>query len=143
MSEFSIYELIRLESLNRAIYGSDEFFYRKVCRWFSKTFNTPLNIVEKTPWHEILTHYYESQYESMSRNDLIKVAKEVLPEIAQEEEKQTEDFIKELLAQEQAKKQSLKKENQPHKELKDPPIKNLSVPDKQELFKVFDDEYEP
>ena len=38
---------------------SAEFSFRKLFRWYSKTFATPLHMVEKLPLYDILQAYYE------------------------------------------------------------------------------------
>lgn len=129
---FSEHELIQLEALNATLLKTDLNFYRRVARWYSMTFHTPLKLVNSIPWDELLTHYYESHYEQMPYNELIRLAKETLPDLAKEEEETNEEFIKALLEADKAKKtvqkQSLKKSNEP----KEPPT---NTP---EVFKTFD-----
>jgi hypothetical protein len=69
----------------------------------------------------------------MPKNDLIKLAKEILPELAQAEEDETNRFINDLLEAEKLKKQSLKKPTQT------PEKTNTPTPNvQQEIFKTFD-----
>lgn len=42
-----------------------EFFLRKVFRWYSKTFVTPLDEVEDLPLADVLRHFYEYHFEEM------------------------------------------------------------------------------
>ena len=50
---------------------STEFSFRKLFRWYSKEFTTPLHIVETLPLFDILQHYYEAQAVALadSKND--------------------------------------------------------------------------
>jgi hypothetical protein len=138
MSNFDPYLLIQTEAVNDILNGTNGYFYRKVIRWFSKTFNTPINQVNSTPWDEILQHYYEAHYEQMPKNDLIKLAKEILPELAKAEQEETDRFIDDLLEAEKLKKQSLNKPTHTIDKTKDDPIPNVQ----QEIFKTFDVEDE-
>ena len=48
------------------------YFYRKICRWYSREFSTPLHEVEKLPITDVLTHYYESHYEDLMGADRLE-----------------------------------------------------------------------
>jgi hypothetical protein len=45
---------------------SSDFQTRMVCRWYSKTFHTPLHIVESLPEFDVLQAYFEDQYETLN-----------------------------------------------------------------------------
>jgi hypothetical protein len=63
-------EALRLVAL-RLIHKPDrEFFLRRVMRWYSKTFHTPLERVEEIPTDDLLRVWYEEQYLAMSPDDL-------------------------------------------------------------------------
>ncbi len=50
----------------RAVLKPDgEFLLRRMYRWYSKTFSTPLHEVEDLPVADILTAYYEETYDAM------------------------------------------------------------------------------
>lgn len=63
--------MIDLQTIQRiALYdvekGGWEYTYRKICRWYSQTFSTPLHIVEMDLLQEdVLQHYFENQIEKM------------------------------------------------------------------------------
>lgn len=42
-----------------------EYFLRKVFRWYSATYATPLHVVDELPLHDILQNFWENHYESM------------------------------------------------------------------------------
>jgi len=108
---FSIYDIVQLQAAYEILNKTDTAFYRKVSRWYSTTFHTPLHLVMDgfIPWEEMLTHYYESHYDKLKHNDLLKLAQELLPELAQAKEEEEDEFLKRLIEQDKLKKQSLKK----------------------------------
>lgn len=108
----NIYELSQIQAAHDVLNKTDLYFHRKVCRWYSHQFHTPLHSVINSlevEWSEILTHYYEYHYDKMEHNELLKVAKQFLPDIVKEEEQSEDDFISNLLEQDRIKKQSLNK----------------------------------
>jgi hypothetical protein len=48
---------------------TSDFFYRKVCRWFSHTYATPLMEVDNIPMQIVLQHYYEEVLGEMYDSD--------------------------------------------------------------------------
>lgn len=97
----TIYEALQVEAISDILAQNDLFFHRKVCRWYSKTFHTPLHQVingEVMLWDEILLHYYESQMEEVSYNDLFDLAvNEYVPELAEVLEEENQEFADSLL----------------------------------------------
>ena len=59
-------QLLALEAIE--MQDSDSF-YRKVCRWYSKTFYTPLTTVEDMPTDQVLLTYYEETLSEMYEAD--------------------------------------------------------------------------
>lgn len=57
----------RLIALNTVLHPDTDPDYelRRIFRWFSKTFNTPLAQVYGLPLDEVLQHYYEARYEEL------------------------------------------------------------------------------
>jgi hypothetical protein len=47
-----------------------DYFLRKVFRWYSKEFSTPLHQVLELPLDDVLVNYWESQYEEMEENEI-------------------------------------------------------------------------
>jgi len=59
----------RLAAL-RAVIDPDTYAdYRKICRWFSRTFNTPLLEVYDLSSDFVLQHYLEDQYEALEHDE--------------------------------------------------------------------------
>lgn len=103
---FSHFEYLQLKALDCIFNPTDEYLQRKICRWYSKEFNTPLKDVYSIPFDEILTHYYESKFENIPYNDLIDILiEDFLPELSIEKDEENEKWIKEL---EQEQEQTLK-----------------------------------
>lgn len=66
-----LYRDLRLLALANVLAEDDsEYSIRKVFRWYSKEFFTPLHMVEDLPLDEIMTHYYESHYEALEGQDV-------------------------------------------------------------------------
>jgi len=95
--EFNYYKFKQLEAISNILLPTDSYFFRKVCRWYSKTFSTKLNEVYDMDWDYILTHYYESSLEEISYNNLIDIVKdEFVPELKEQEDKEADEFAKSL-----------------------------------------------
>ena len=99
--------------------------YRSICRWYSKEFHTPLNVVEfELDQLYVLMHYYEDSFErlyksdseeSQQRYEQIKqdALRSMMPEgeLTQQEEEDDEweaQMLKEI--EEENRKRELKKE---------------------------------
>lgn len=99
----TLYEAIQTEVMADILIHSDMNFFRKVCRWYSTTFHTPLHIVMECvtiQWDEILLHYYESRLEDIGYNQVYEIAvKDFIPELAEEYEEDNREFAKSLVAE--------------------------------------------
>lgn len=67
-NEFDLIESIQILAVNSREHPDEMAFLRKVQRWFSTTFHTPLPDVEKLPTAYILTHRYEHAIDNMSED---------------------------------------------------------------------------
>jgi hypothetical protein len=135
-NKFNPYLLIQTEAISSILNRTDLYIYRKICRWYSTTFHTPLHIVNSMPYDEILLHYYEHNYEKLPYNEVLRLAHEVLPELAQQKEKEDEEFIKSLL-ESKSKKQSLNKSTTQSPNI--PAKMGEPLPESpKEIFKTFD-----
>ena len=64
-----LYEALRLRAI-RAVQKPDEGAYlRYIHRWYSRTFHTPLHVVEELDPVDVLTAFYEQTYEDMEEAD--------------------------------------------------------------------------
>lgn len=127
------------------------YFYRKICRWYSEKFHTPLHQVLEgsvVSWDEIMQHYYESSIENLSYNEAFDMAiTEYLPEFANEFEESNEAFAKALIEEQKrtielnkkkAEEKAKKAEKKAEKNDK-PPQKDIPAPPPPMNLK-FDDE---
>jgi len=67
------YADIRIIALNNVANKVGSYPIRKLVRWFSREFSTPIHVVEDLPIDYILLQYYESQYENMSKEELDEI----------------------------------------------------------------------
>ena len=80
---------------------SQDFQLRSIFRWYSKTFHTPLHIVEELPEFDILQAYFEDQYEQLNQSDqgqthiqkLIEDLSKTEEEVLLEEKRKDEDDV--------------------------------------------------
>jgi hypothetical protein len=70
---------LRILALNAVHDKSDwEAAYRRICRWYSTTFHTPLHLVPDLDEAYVLQHYYEHAYEQMEDEEWRKEALEAV-----------------------------------------------------------------
>lgn len=97
----------KLETLAlKAIVMKDpEYFTRKVCRYYSEKFHTPLLEVHDLPWAFVFNNYLEHVIESNnSRNEIYELSLEVIyPEMSKTEEEKNVAFAEMIERQEQEK----------------------------------------
>lgn len=91
------YEAIKAKALHSVLKPDTEYYIRRIIRWYSKTFHTPIQAVQEIPVEYILREYFEERYENMEEEDR---------DIELEEITETEEQRKERLAQEDAEKNS-------------------------------------
>jgi len=138
----NIYEFLQMEAVAGGLTKSDLSFFRKVCRWYSSTFHTPLHEVMEckvVQWDDILLHYYEEQMEDLPFNSLYDIAcQEYIPELAEEFDKENEEYAMALVEEQEktikkreAKQAKKKPAPKPEPELKKPKSMNLSFEDEE------------
>jgi len=138
----NIYEFLQMEAVAGGLTKSDLSFFRKVCRWYSSTFHTPLHEVMEckvVQWDDILLHYYEEQMEDLPFNSLYDIAcQEYIPELAEEFDKENEEYAMALVEEQEktikkreAKQAKKKQAPKPEPELKKPKSMNLSFEDEE------------
>ena len=101
---------------------SEEARWRQICRWYSKTFATPLHVVEDLPRLDILQHYIEENYENLQDAELHLEADRLL---TPEEDLAKEDVEMDKLAK-QLEKENAQKKAAPPKEATEKKIDKLS-----------------
>jgi hypothetical protein len=61
-----LYDSVQVTALAAVVKGTDpNYVLRRIFRWYSEKFHTPLHRVEDLPVHDVLQNYYEAQYEAM------------------------------------------------------------------------------
>lgn len=82
-----------------------EYFYRKVCRYYSEKFHTPLLQVYDIPWPFVFQNYIEHVVETnRSRKEIYELAIDVCyPEKRQQEKEADDKWLKEIEKEEQEK----------------------------------------
>jgi hypothetical protein len=63
-------EYLRIIALRNVIKGDDEYFLRRVFRFYSETFHTPLHMVPDLPLDDVILTYYETHFEKLEPKDL-------------------------------------------------------------------------
>lgn len=93
-----------------------EYFYRYTCRWFSKTFNTPLMEVYELPPDEVFMAFFEEGYEKLEASEegedviFTDALRAVDPDFDEKEEEAINDFVAMIEAEEKAKREKKEKE---------------------------------
>ena len=108
-------QILALDAVENTTFDS---FYRKVSRWYSKEFSTPLHIVESLDPIHVLQHYYEERFgEAYQPNDQNQMEiygriKQAIcfPDELDKIEQDDDDWVKEM--QELIQKENEKKEEQ-------------------------------
>jgi len=61
------YKALRIIALNEVLKedSGQAYSLRQVFRWYSEKFHTPLHLVDDLPLHDIMQHYFESNYEKI------------------------------------------------------------------------------
>lgn len=120
----SIYQALQIEAVFDILNQSDMYFFRKICRWYSEKFHTPLHQVvsgEVVSWDDILLHYYEYQMDQIGYNKVFDMAvQEYVPELAEEYEEENQAFADALVEEqkrtlERKKKKDTKVSQKPQK----------------------------
>lgn len=63
------YDAIKTKALFSVLKPDTEYFLRRIYRWYSKTFHTPLQEVFDIPVEFILKEYFEEYFENMEEDD--------------------------------------------------------------------------
>lgn len=96
-----VYEQLQLDAIEGKLTNNFKFFERKVRRWYSKNFSTPLHETFNLAWDDILLHYYESALEDRDYNEIYEAAIEYIPELQRAREEEDEELNRELEAEQE------------------------------------------
>ncbi len=115
----SILESLQLTALLAVKAGDEGYQLRQILRFYSKTFNTPLHVVEALPLEDVLTAYFEEVFANLQQENLQEfevlvqdiTANEAERKAAEEERIRTEQedelFLKQTEAQAKLENQKL------------------------------------
>ncbi len=104
MDDLKALEILALKSRERPDFESE---LRKIQRWYSKSFSTPLKEVETLDIHYLLQHKYEDFINNLPEEDYIKYKNQLLwPERLEQIAADDEDWVAKAL---QAEEEKLKK----------------------------------
>ncbi len=100
----SLYYQAKLKAVENILNDDDLSFYKKITRWYSTTFATPLQEVrKKIAFVNVLQEYYESTMEDSDFNDVYEYAmRDMLPEFMEEMEQGDVEFAKSLVEEQKA-----------------------------------------
>lgn len=119
---------LELLAIKSVALKDSEYFYRRVCRYYSEKFHTPLLDVYKLPWTFVFTNYLEHVIEvNNGQEEVYNLAVDICyPEKRNEEEQEIQDWIKKIEEREERKRKSKNKNPHIQKSLneKDIEIKN-------------------
>lgn len=130
-------------ALANIINPNNEYYYRFVCRWFSKTFHTPLNQVYNMPIEEIFITYFEETYEKINNTEngeseiFTEMMMAIDPEFDSKEEESIQEFI-EMIEKEESEKKRNKQSQKPKKAANSP---TLNPP--QPVVRTYQDDTPP
>jgi primosomal protein N' len=86
---------------------TSEYYYRMICRWYSKTFHTPLHVVFTLPIQDIFLAYFEEGYEMMDEEKKFEEMIRVIdPDFDAKEEEAIQEFISMIEEQEENKRRA-------------------------------------
>jgi hypothetical protein len=98
-----------------------EYFHRRVCRYYSEKFHTPLMEVYELPWAFVFTNYLEHLVEANNdKEDIYNLAIDICyPEKRVDEEEEIQDWIKRIEEEEEAKREARKNKMEEEKAAKE------------------------
>jgi hypothetical protein len=101
MDEIEALQILAIKSIEKP---DLDYQIRRIQRWYSTTFYTPLKMVDDLDLPFILTHYFEHVYSQMPKEELVKLKNQLIhKEKLQEIEAEDDEWIKQELAAEEAK----------------------------------------
>jgi hypothetical protein len=104
----------RLYAIIKSFYSvandTEEYFYRKACRYYSEKFSTPLIEVLKMSQVHVFLNYYESILDSKTDEEFFDAYIETLrPDLIKENEEEINKIVDIINKRESLRKQSLPK----------------------------------
>lgn len=138
---------IRILALNSVENPDWESSYRRICRWYSKEFSTPLKQVEDMSEFHVLLTYFEDKYQEMANSssedakknyDSIKEAL-LMKEEAVDRAEQQKEMEDEIWAAELA--EEIKKEQEKDKQKQSDTANEPNLLDLEDRFELKGEDY--
>jgi hypothetical protein len=96
MRKLSLSKAARVLALKSVLYPDDLYYLRRIFRWYSRNFHTPLHVVGELPLEDVLEAYYEDNYEHLTSDDDPTKLTEELQELTETDQQR---FRREMLEQ--------------------------------------------
>jgi hypothetical protein len=146
----SLYYQAKLRAIENILNDDDLSFYKKITRWYSTTFATPLlEVRQNIPFISILQEYYESTMEDTDFNDVYEYAmRDMLPEFMEEFEESDVEFAESMIEEQKAgierkRKRDMKLKDTETIEIEEEVLETKPTSDKpEEISLSFDNEEE-
>ena len=108
-----------------------EYFQRRVCRYYSEKFHTPLLEVYDLSWPFVFTNYLEHIIETNNgEKEIYELVIDICySEMKENEEQEIQEWIKKIEAREEAKRQAKKKQEEEQKKQAEEQNPHTDVPD--------------
>jgi hypothetical protein len=88
-----LFQQVRILALRNVRKGTIDYHIRRIFRWYSKTFNTPIAAVEELPFEDVLLAYYEDHFENLSESRITEEVEETLLTDKQRREREIEEEV--------------------------------------------------
>ena len=94
-------DAVRIKAMRASIRPDEDAIIRRISRWYSREFHTPLHTLEELPLEFILLHYFEEIYEKLKPEERHDLAIKIIEtpeekEIREAEDKKSEEELIEM-----------------------------------------------
>lgn len=128
----TLIDAVQLIALRSVVKPDGDYFVRRICRWYSREFHTPLHEVEELPLDYVLTQYFESTFEDMEEDE----RQERIDKLLEPEGKRRERIYQEELEEMEMEEFARFTEEQAKLEAKEKNEQTLNVPIQPELAPI-------
>lgn len=98
---YDVLDIVRIKAMRATIKPDEESWIRRIQRWYSREFSTPLHMVGELPLEEVLLHYFEEMYEKLKPEERHDLAIKIIEtpeekEVREAEERKSEEELIEM-----------------------------------------------
>ena len=90
------FEAIKIKALYSVLKPDSGYYIRKLSRWYSRTYHTPLSDVYDLPIEYLLQNFYEETFEGLDEDELNEELREVVETPEQKKERVTAEELERL-----------------------------------------------